>query len=388
MTTQKLSRWLAAPLALALAALACGGGGSPEPSATPFASPKPTLKPAATATEAPATEAAQPTKEPQATKTPKAQATSATAPFTLAAETFAHSSGAFSINLPEGWEPEERSDGVYAASADGVASLDVSFTNAGLTFDETELDTYIEAMEQNWFGGFTNYTQESKEPQKDGSILVLKTFELDNRPRTVFSYYWQAGTVIYEEDFWADSDQYDAYADSFVEVANSAQTDPTAAEQSPLYEFRYTFTGPNSEFQGPSQLFEFSVPYGWAYSIYSEENAVADTFTSPDGLTKIENITYDDGTAVSRSEAGRFALTLLKDFYSVNDIKVTDDEVQADGSERLNWVSESGGFEGTSFFETRGTTFLLLTWIVNSEHYDLFFPVWQDLLSSYAVPQP
>jgi hypothetical protein len=72
----------------------------------------------------------------------------------------------------------------------------------------------------------------------------------------------------------------------------------------------------------------------------------------------------------------------------VEDIVITDDQVQSDGSERLNWYSESLGVDGTSFFETRGTTFLLLTWVVNSEFFSQYFPVWTALVDSYAIPEP
>ena len=66
---------------------------------------------------------------------------------------------------------------------------------------------------------------------------------------------------------------------------------------------------------------------------------------------------------------------------------MTDDVVQADGSERLDWYSPSGGVTGESFFETRGTTFLLLTWVADDDYYDLYLPVWSSLLDSYEVPE-
>ena len=96
----------------------------------------------------------------------------------------------------------------------------------------------------------------------------------------------------------------------------------------------------------------------------------------------------DDGEEISKSEAGAFARYLLQEYYEVDDIVITDDQVQSDGSERLNWYSESLGVDGTSFFETRGTTFLLLTWVVDSAAYDQYFPVWDNLVSSYAIPEP
>ena len=59
----------------------------------------------------------------------------------------------------------------------------------------------------------------------------------------------------------------------------------------------------------------------------------------------VENIAYDDGTAFNGSENGKFALQIPNQNYSSTgkegDIKVTDDSIQKDGSERLTWTSKS-----------------------------------------------
>ncbi|MGH2521952.1 MAG: hypothetical protein ACRDH2_05555 [Anaerolineales bacterium] len=378
MNTRTVSRWLAAPLALSLAILACGGGGV-EPTATPFV--RPTQR--ATATEAAATEAVAPTEEVAPTQEPEpTQGGQSNVSLVLSDEPYSHSSGAFAITLPKDWEVEERDNSVFVNGPDGVAAIEVSFTNVGTSFDEETLDAYIEAVETNWFGTFPNYEQTSREPQSDGSIGVFKTLDLsDGTPQTVSSYYWQEGTVIYEEDFWVNSDQYDAYVDGLLEVINSLQTDPDAAAQVDPYAIVYSFSS-------PKEFFEFDVPYGWTYSSDTSDDGTTtiDTFTSPDGVTLVESITYDDGEAVSRSNAGAFALALLKEVYNYNDIKVSGDEIQPDGSERLTWSSASNQVDGVSFFETRGTTFLMLTWVVDQDYTALYLPVWENLLNTYTVP--
>jgi hypothetical protein len=157
-------------------------------------------------------------------------------------------------------------------------------------------------------------------------------------------------------------------------------TDPASATSASPYAIVYTFTGPN-------KLFEFNVPYPWPYTTSTADNATVDTFTSPDNLSYIENITYDDGTAVSKTDAGAFARTLLSKYYELTDLKITDDQTQSDGSERLTWDSAAKGISGESFFETRGTTFLLLTWVVDSASFDAFKPVWNEVVKSYDIPK-
>ena len=355
-----------------LVALACtcsGLGVTPLPTAVPIPTNPPPTKPVIDLpTEAPAT------------KPPIGGGQTGGAPFEISQDLYTHPSGAFSTTFPVGWEPNERDDGTYWADPDGQGSMDVSFINVGVQFGEEAFTNYVEAIEFNWFASFADYVEESREVQQDGSLLVLKTLTDQNgNPATVFSYYWQVGTVLYEQDFWTASDQYDAFVDGFVEVANSAETNDAAGTTAPLYNFRYTYNCPND-------LCTFSVPYGWSYIRNEEYNfTIADAFKSPDRLTYVENLTYDDGTVINKSVAGAFALGLLKEFYA-QDIVVTDDKVQPDGSERLSWNSQSGDYSGESFFETRGTTFLLLTWVVNNGSYDLYVPIWGDLLDTYTIP--
>jgi hypothetical protein len=373
--------WLA-PVFLALAVLACSGGQT-EPTATPV--PRPTQKPNASATTVPV--------RPTATKAPvKPTATSETsqstepataeAPFTLSTKPYTHPSGAFTITLPAGWKVEAADNSVFVSSPDSVSSIDVSFTNVGAQLDEATLNTYIKAEEDNWFASFKDYTANANEKQTDGSILVYKTLSLsDGTAQTVFSYYWEDGNVVYEQDFWVDTSSYDQYAKGLVQVANTMKTDSAAGAKANAYAVVYKYTDPNSQF-------EFKIPYGWIHDTSTFTNTDIETFTSPDKLSYVENIEYDDGTAVTKSDAGAFALDLLKQYYNLTDLKVTDDKPQTDGSERLTWNSASKSIDGESFFETRGTTFLLLTWVVDSNQYDFFKPVWAALVKSYQVPQP
>jgi hypothetical protein len=252
----------------------------------------------------------------------------------------------------------------------------------GKTFDAATLDTYIKAEEANWFGTYNNYTAKASEKQSDGSLLVFKTLDLaDGTPQSVFSYYWQDGNVVYEQDFWVDSSSYDQYAAGLVQVANTMKVDSAAGGKANAYAVVYSFTDPNN-------LYQFKVPFGWTHATSTDTNTGIETFTAPDQLSYVENIEYDGGTAVTKTDAGAFALTLLKQYYKVTDLKVTNDTPQKDGSERLTWTSAAKGIDGESFFETRGTTFLLLTWVVDTNQYNFFQPVWTTLVNSYQIPEP
>jgi hypothetical protein len=283
--------------------------------------------------------------------------------------------------LPSGWTTDEKDQSVFVSSPDKRVSIEILFDNVGVKFDAATMDTYIKAVEANFFATFDSYTANKNEPQNDGSILVYKTLKLsDGTPQTVFSYYWQDGTVVYQQNFWVDTPLYDTYIKPLLAVANSMITDPTAGANSTTYGITYQFTD-------PAKLFQFNVPYAWTQVTSSGNHSTVVTFTSPDSSSYVENITYDDGTTVSKSDAGAFARNLLLQYYKLTDLKISNDQVQNDGSELLVWNSAAGGLDGESFFETRGTTFLLLTWVVNTADYDLFRPAWTTLVKSYTVPK-
>ena len=362
-------------LVLALAALACGG--EVEPTATPL--PRPTQRPLATATP----DAVEPTRRPSATPddadpnpTPANLTTDA---FDL--EAYEHPSGAFSAQLPVGWERDEKDHSVFINSPDTVVAIELSYINVGQTFSDAELERFIHSVEDNWFATFPNYEAGDLEVQNDGSIGVAKTLELSGGTlQTVFSYYWQDDQVIYEQDFWVDTDAYDQYVEGLLVIANSMTTDSDAGAQADVYAIVFTFTGPND-------YFEFSVPFGWTYTTDTPDNMVVDTFTSPDQQTFIENITYDDGSQVE--DVSAFARQLLTDYYSLDDLVIDgDDQPQEDGSFRIDWSSPGKGVTGETFYETRDTAVLVLTWAVPADLHDLYVPVWSNLLSSYGIPEP
>ncbi|MBI3176252.1 MAG: hypothetical protein HYZ25_21210 [Chloroflexi bacterium] len=153
-------------------------------------------------------------------------------------------------------------------------------------------------------------------------------------------------------------------------------------------------SGGLTTFTDQNKYYAIDIPSDWAYSqtVDSEKNYYyIDTFTSPDQMALVENIVYDDGKPFAGNDKGKFALYLLNTFYSKTgkegDIRVSDDRMMEDGSERLIWTSKAGGYSGISFLETRGTnTFLLFTveWVNSAE--DQYKSTLDDVIASYRVP--
>jgi hypothetical protein len=147
-------------------------------------------------------------------------------------------------------------------------------------------------------------------------------------------------------------------------------------------------------FTDQNKYYQIDLPGDWKHdqTVDKENNYYyIDTFTSPDGNAIIENIAYDDGKPFTGGTNGKFALYLLNTFYSntgkEGDIRVSDDSIQKDGSERLTWTSKGGGYSGFSYFEIRNkTTFLMFTvdWAndFESDYIDLL----DNVISSYRLP--
>ncbi len=152
--------------------------------------------------------------------------------------------------------------------------------------------------------------------------------------------------------------------------------------------------GGYTTFTDQNKYYQIDVPSGWTHSQTTDKQNnyyYIDTFESPDKNGMIENIAYDDGTAFNGSDNGRFALYLLNTFYSYTkaegDIRVSDDSIQKDGSERLTWASKGGGYSGISYFEVRNkTTFLMFTVEWGNNYKDQYFDTLDHVISSYTSP--
>lgn len=390
-------------LLLALPMLACGIGGDAEPTAAPTAEPtdappEPTQEPEPTATvaplptEEPTTAPTQQSAEPTATlglpgaptkealPTLEAGSGGVDAPVDLDSTAYTQPDNSFSLNPPLGWEITTDEASVSIEAPDGSGFIYVQVTNTGYGLDETGFSNFVENRDLNFFAGFDDYTEVAQEVDTDTRVAsVTKNLSFDGIPQTVITLYDQYENIIYTYDFWADDDMVDAYSDLYSNVVDTIQVNTTAASEQVEYNWVYTFTGPNN-------LFSIEVPTPWRYERTEGENAIIDTFYAPDDHAVVQNIAYDDGTETSRSQAGAFALELLRSYYAT-DIRIHSDQVQPDGSERLTWSSPSGDYSGTSFLETRGTTFLLFTTMYDNPYEDIYLETLNYTIETYEVPE-
>jgi hypothetical protein len=318
---------------------------------------------------------AKPTQEKSAT----AEVPLTTGSLELQNQPYVHPSQSFSLFPPLGWTLEERGASATWSDTETSSSIDVFVNTTGYQLAPDAFDRFVAANETNYFQAFDSYQVLDRSRDNFGAEVVLQSLSAGGSAYRVTSIYYEEKDVIYEVDFWADAEVADAYAPAFTQIWQDmgVSVDSASANVTP-YAFVYTFTDPGG-------YFSFDVPYVWRHDVYSETYAVVDTFWSPDELAYVENIKYDDGTTISKSLSGSFALDLLHKYYA-SDVKISSDKVQPDGSERLMWNSPSAGQTGMSFFETRGTTFLMLTLSYDDSVGYVYSPVFDSVLASYAVP--
>jgi hypothetical protein len=330
------------------------------------------------ATQPPASTEVPATKPPLPTSEPNDPA--AGAPFELAAVPYSHPDGLFEFYPPQGWDLETKTGGASFTEPGGSGFVNVEVTNTSYQIDGDSFEQFVDARDANLFGRFEGYTVINRQVDKDiGLARVTKRLLFEGQPQIVFTLYDQHTQVIFSLDFWAAADLAPAYQVKYEEIIDTATVDSAvSAATVDVYYWIYTFTG-------PGELFEIDVPLPWHYESTTGESTIVDTFYSPDNHGIVQNITYDDGTVIDRSLAGAFALELLRSYYAT-DIRITDDQVQADGSERLTWNSPGGDYSGISFLETRGTTFLMFSVLWDNPFEADYFATLDYIISTYTIP--
>ncbi len=377
-------RYLLAGLVLALISLACSVSfGTPAtptpvpPTATftptqPPPTPVPTPTPPPTPTSAPPTSA--PTSRPQPTAPPPPPPT-----ITLSNTLYTHPNNLFHLHPPKGWHLNNEGEAFanfVPVRDDQVSMLVVTAINTGTTLDDASFKRLVDSYEQGY---------ETKERYQllertfiDGAAKVIKAYTCDGKDCISTTGYYQDGPTVIIIDLIQPKAKAKTANAYFKALTNDLRYDTDSITARPLYDDYWTYTAPNN-------LFTMQAPMAWYYTYQEDKDTVLEEFRSPDNQAYIESIVYDDGTTYSKTEAGKITLNILREVYA-QDLKITDDQVQPDGSERLTWHSKAQGTTGVTFFETRGTSFLLLSMVASNDTFDMYLDLFNNILASYDIP--
>lgn len=353
---------------LLLIGLACGGSTTP-----PTNTPAPTIPP-------------NPTQVPAPTGSPSAPEQPASG-FELDSSGYSHKSNLFEFNPPKGWKITESDFDVWIESPeDGSSGIYAALTNTGYELDPESFNSFVTYMETTYYNWHEDFTETDRREDADERFIIIeKTYtDADLGKRQAMSIYDQEGASVFTLELIGSEDFFTENIDSFDQLISDVTINGSEAASLPLYQLTWTFSGPEG-------AFTMNVPsaFSYFYDDTTYNNAVIESFWSPDGLALVENISLIDGGTYTIGNAGIATQQLLNERYTSGggDIKVSKVETLSDGSELWTWTSRKGGYSGFTNLEVRnGKQILILSFVSSNDTQELYNPVFQTVLSSYTIP--
>jgi hypothetical protein len=296
----------------------------------------------------------------------------------------------FSFKPPSGWDITEGEFAVSVTDPESGISFYVGAINAGIQLDAQSFENFVIATDSFYYASAENYKQVSYTADSAQNLFEIEnTYTSEAKTNYADSIYFLDGQALYiieiigSNELIQDDNRFRDIYNTFYETIELS-SDVTLSI--PIYQPSWTFVGPN-------RTMSISVPIGWTYLLDDRQtytDSVIETLTSPDSNALIENISVVDGNSYTMGNAGQIALFLLNDRYSSGgtDIRVSDTKILGDGSEFWTWTSTKGGYSGTTNFELRdgGKQILLLSFVSSNATVDVYFPLFDRVLASYAIP--
>lgn len=290
---------------------------------------------------------------------------------------FNHREKLFSMLIPAGWKVREEQSFAIFTAPDETAFILAAVENTGVLLDEAGFTNYISQSEKNNFGHLKDYQQaEAKMDNQLGIATVRSRFYLANEPQELSSYYIRKENIIITMRLQANRAEFLKIEKMFEQVMNSAKFDLDKASGLIPYNIVYDFTH-------PMNAFSLKMPTSWQYAREEFTNFTIDRFISPDGAAWIENLTYDDGNVIKPNQAFTITVNLVWELFA-KDLRISEIKTQPDGSTRWVWRSDKNNLQGTTFYEIRGTKFLMLSLIAKKEIQEVIAPLFSVVIQNYT----
>ena len=290
---------------------------------------------------------------------------------------FNHQQKLFSMLIPAGWKVREEETFATFAAPDETASIMAAVENTGIALDEASFTNYITLTEKNNFSHLKDYKQEeAKLDNHLGIATVRSQFYLANEAQELSSIYIRKENIIITMRLQANRSEYLKLEKLFDQVMNSAKFDLDKATGLIPYNMVY-------DFAHPMNVFTLKIPTSWRYNREEFANFAIDRFYSPDGLAWIENLTYDDGNVIKPNQAFTITANLVWELFA-KDLRISEMKPQPDGSTRWVWRSDRNNIQGTTFYELRGTKFLMLSLITKKEVQEVIAPLFSLIIQNYT----
>lgn len=288
---------------------------------------------------------------------------------------YLHPSGRFSYKVPVNWEVQTTPSGVVLFSPDTVV-FTASAIHIGYKFSSTSFLNFASNAETTHYGQMERYAEVARREDKSNRfVFVEKTYMQNGIRKLAMSIYRQVGQSIYIVEMMGGREE--ITASPKYEALFSAFNESIQDQRSPSVE--WTAYSNTWKYAGIENDYFMDIPVGWELTDDQSAGVIRTRFVSPDGNAIIESSLLNPGETINLNFAADYALKLLDESYAKgsDDIRVTSEvNLIHRKSEKITWVSRSGGYAGETYFEVRNQTeVFVLTRAWNRLFEDIYAPV-------------
>jgi hypothetical protein len=393
-------------LLVALMLAACG-------SEAPAPIPSPEPSPAATATVAPTAEpTAEPTDTPTATP-PPTEAAEPTESNELATveigslETYTHSTGLFSMDVPAGWTltDNSRDDEVIIIWTDPTnnALIGVDIFENSSSVSPEQLIEFLQNFLDNSFGDNLDFNSDPPTVQPDGGIQIAwgYTAQASNgvsAPLIGNSFIDQRGDKISILTSLIPQAQFDMLAAPVNAIINSYEVNPQVAinpdAPATVGALQEVQIGELQNYSHPSGVFSIDLPANWQLSDSSSADQIIQIWTDPTGNAFVSVNIFESESQAGSEELATFLDDYLRETFGDQERFLIEAPVTLDdGSVLIVWGYEAAtpvgnvraNLTGNSFIEQRGTKISILTLLLPQAQFDALIDQTNAIINSYRI---
>jgi len=303
-----------------------------------------------------------------------------------AMKTHLHPSNIFSYDAPAGWTAVDLPHAVQISSPTSIV-LSISVIDGGYKLSTSSFIKLAANTENSLYMNRDQYrVVAQREDRANRFVFIEKTYLQDDEHWISLSIYRQVGQLMYVVEMNGDGTEITSspsYEELFFAFNESIRPHPQVDLTSAAYLDLWTFAPADHRFS-------MEIPLGWEWSASKPSDNIEKTqFRSPDGNAVIDNVfgTYDEFIALDF--AADYALKLIGASYAngVDDIMVTSEIILGDGeSEKITWVSRSGGYAGVAYFEVRNRLEMrVLSFSWNRLFDDIYATVMENAAATYQL---
>lgn len=290
-----------------------------------------------------------------------------------------HANDLFELFPPLDWEIEEDDSSVSFHDPLGTGFIYLQVTNTGHALDETAFANFIAAREQNFFGKYESYMALGHQIDPEKRIgSVSKSLVFEGTPMSVVTFYDQKGQALYALDFWAEGDTAPRYSALYDDLFNQITVDSSLVTALEPYAWVY-------EFRAPDGLYTLNAPTSWVYDFSQDTGVRVDRFTAPDGRASAQILVFSADRQVDAAGLASLALGLIKQ-HIAEDIQLTANDIEADGSLQLSWESPGSHRVGTTSADIRENKVILFSSLYAQEDHTIYKDLLEFISQSFQLP--